>query len=107
MPNSYCYNALIDAFGKAGRTDDACALFQRMERGLRPNCLHIHNTNQWFVQEALKLWDTMIDKSITPTPASFMSFSTGLCLSGKLTKACKILDDLTPWDLFLRHHMMT
>lgn len=44
----------------------------------------------------LKLWDVMIDKGIAPTPASFSALSTGLCLSGKFTRACKIFDDLAP-----------
>ncbi|XXG70508.1 hypothetical protein AAC387_Pa06g3257 [Persea americana] len=47
-------------------------------------------------EEALKFWETMIDKGITPTPASFRALSTGLCLSGKVARACKIMDDLAP-----------
>lgn len=38
----------------------------------------------------------MIDKGITPTAASFRALSIGLCLSGKVARACKILDDLAP-----------
>lgn len=42
------------------------------------------------------MWDDMIDKGITPTAAAFRALATGLCLSGKVARACKILDDLAP-----------
>uniref|UniRef100_A0A0A8YE38 Pentatricopeptide repeat-containing protein n=1 Tax=Arundo donax TaxID=35708 RepID=A0A0A8YE38_ARUDO len=31
VPDSYCYNVLIDTLIKAGKMDDACALYRRME----------------------------------------------------------------------------
>ncbi|KAF2283464.1 hypothetical protein GH714_008055 [Hevea brasiliensis] len=46
--------------------------------------------------KTLKMWDVMIDKGITPTAAAFRALSIGLCLSGKVARACKILDELAP-----------
>ncbi|KAL0311570.1 UNVERIFIED_CONTAM: Pentatricopeptide repeat-containing protein, mitochondrial [Sesamum angustifolium] len=43
----------------------------------------------------------MIDKGITPTAASFRALSIGLCLSGKVARACKILDELAPMGIVL------
>ncbi|KAB2604008.1 pentatricopeptide repeat-containing protein [Pyrus ussuriensis x Pyrus communis] len=86
--DSYCYNAhyaLIDALAKCGKTDEALALFKKMEEeGWHRN------------EEALKPWHTMIDKSITPNVASFRALSIWVCLSGKVARACKILDELAP-----------
>ena len=50
-------------------------------------------------EEALKLWDMMIDKGITPNAASFRALSIGLCLSGKVARACKIMDELAPMGI--------
>lgn len=52
--------------------------------------MHIHK------DEAIKLWDIMIDKGITSAASSFMALSVGLCLSGKVDRGCKTLDDLAP-----------
>ncbi|XLS97013.1 hypothetical protein HN51_039748 [Arachis hypogaea] len=52
-------------------------------------------------EEALKLWDMMIDKGITPNVACFRALSIGLCLSGKVARACKILDELAPMRIVL------
>lgn len=41
----------------------------------------------------------MIDKGITPTVASFRALAIGLCLCGKVARACKILDDLAPMGI--------
>ena len=38
----------------------------------------------------------MIDKSITPNVASFRALSIWVCISGKVARACKILDELAP-----------
>jgi len=47
-------------------------------------------------EEALKFWDSMIDKGITPTAAAFRVLANGLCLSGKFSRAWRILDELAP-----------
>jgi pentatricopeptide repeat protein len=52
-------------------------------------------------EEALKMWDLMIDKGITPNVACFRALSIGLCLSGKVARACKVLDELAPMGVVL------
>ncbi|KAJ4869779.1 Pentatricopeptide repeat-containing protein [Raphanus sativus] len=106
--DSYCYNALIDAFTKCGKVDEALALFKRMEE--EEGCDQTVYTYTILIsgmfkerrnEEALKLWEMMIDKGITPTAACFRALSTGLCLSGKVGRACKILDELAPMGVIL------
>ncbi|KAL0724096.1 hypothetical protein Bca4012_038695 [Brassica carinata] len=106
--DSYCYNALMDAFTKCGKVDEALALFKRMEE--EEGCDQTVYTYTILIsgmfkehrnEEALKLWDMMIDKGITPTAACFRALSTGLCLSGKVGRACKILDELAPMGVIL------
>ncbi|ESQ36577.1 hypothetical protein EUTSA_v10007014mg [Eutrema salsugineum] len=106
--DSYCYNALIDAFTKSGKVDEALGLFKRMEE--EEGCDQTVYTYTILIsgmfkehrnEEALELWDMMIDKGITPTAACFRALSTGLCLSGKVARACKILDELAPMGVIL------
>ncbi|KAF2547190.1 hypothetical protein F2Q70_00019287 [Brassica cretica] len=106
--DSYCYNALIDAFTKSGKVDEALTLFKRMEE--EEGCDQTVYTYTILIsgmfkerrnEEALKLWEMMIDKGITPTAACFRALSTGLCLSGKVGRACKILDELAPMGVIL------
>ncbi|KAI3439830.1 4-hydroxy-4-methyl-2-oxoglutarate aldolase (HMG aldolase) [Psidium guajava] len=103
--DSYCYNALMDAFTKCGKINEALALFRKMEDEgcdqtvytftILISGLFVKHQNE----EALKLWDVMIDKGITPNAASIRALSTGLCLSGKVARACKILDELAPMGI--------
>lgn len=106
--DSYCYNALIDAFTKHGKVEEALALFKRMEE--EEGCDQTVYTYTILIsgmfkehrnEEALKLWNMMIDKGITPTAACFRALSTGLCLSGKVARACKIMDELAPMGVIL------
>ncbi|XP_010462550.1 PREDICTED: pentatricopeptide repeat-containing protein At1g03560, mitochondrial-like [Camelina sativa] len=91
--DSYCYNALIDAFTKHGKVDDAITLFKRMEE--EEGC------DQTVYTYTILISGMMIDKGITPTAACFRALSTGLCLSGKVARACKILDELAPMGVIL------
>ncbi|XP_047338461.1 pentatricopeptide repeat-containing protein At1g03560, mitochondrial [Impatiens glandulifera] len=101
-PDSYCYNAIIDAYTKNGRIEDAIQRFEEME-GLGCNRSVYTYTiiiNGLFLEhrneEALRMWGEMIDKGITPNDACCRAVSIGLCLSGKVGRACKILDQLAP-----------
>ncbi|XP_071740755.1 pentatricopeptide repeat-containing protein At3g09040, mitochondrial-like [Rutidosis leptorrhynchoides] len=75
----YCYNALIDALVKNDKIDDC----NRMENegSDQTVCTYTIIMNGSFKKhrndEALKICDSMIDKGITPIPASF-HFSTGV-----------------------------
>ena len=43
----------------------------------------------------------MIDKGVTPNAACFRALSIGLCLSGKVARACRVLDELAPMGIVL------
>ncbi|KAL5079689.1 hypothetical protein RYX36_008110 [Vicia faba] len=107
LPDSYCYNALIDGLCKCGRIADALVLFKRMECD---GCEHTVYTFTILIselfrvhrnEEAVKMWDLMIDKGITPNVACFRALSIGMCLSGKVARACKVLDELAPMVVVL------
>ncbi|CAI8616821.1 unnamed protein product [Vicia faba] len=107
LPDSYCYNALIDGLCKCGRIADALVLFKRMECD---GCEHTVYTFTILIselfrvhrnEEAVKMWDLMIDKGITPNVACFRALSIGMCLSGKVARACKVLDELAPMGVVL------
>ncbi|KAI3991475.1 hypothetical protein MKX01_006777 [Papaver californicum] len=80
-PDSYCYNTLIDAFTKCGKIDEASTLFKRMED---VGCDQTVYTYTILISGLFKEHKT--DEAL--------ALSTGLCLSGKVAKACKILDEL-------------
>lgn len=102
VPDSFCYNALMDALCRAGRVDEALGLLGRMEREGCDQTVYTYTIlleglfKDRRNEEALKLWDAMLDRAVTPTPASFRVLSRGLCLSGKVASACRLLDELAP-----------
>ncbi|KAB1224562.1 hypothetical protein CJ030_MR2G028510 [Morella rubra] len=86
-----------------GKIDEALGLFKRMEEEGCDETVYTYTIltqsglfNEHRNEEALKMWDMMINRGITPTAASFRALSIGLCLSGKIARACKILDELAP-----------
>ncbi|KAL4305767.1 Pentatricopeptide repeat-containing protein [Arachis hypogaea] len=112
--NAVFYSSLIDGLGKAGRVDEAeklideaLVLFKWMEEEGCEQTVYTYTVliSELFKvhrnEEALKLWDMMIDKGITPNVACFRALSIGLCLSGKVARACKILDELAPMRIVL------
>ncbi|XP_047148013.1 pentatricopeptide repeat-containing protein At1g03560, mitochondrial-like [Vigna umbellata] len=106
-PDSYCYNALMDGLCKSGRVDEALMLFRRMEQEGCEQTIYTFTIliSELFKErrneEALKLWEEMIDKGVTPNAACFRALSIGLCLSGKVARACRVLDELAPMGIVL------
>ncbi|XLS97015.1 hypothetical protein HN51_039750 [Arachis hypogaea] len=112
--NAMFYSSLIDGHGKAGIVDEAEKLFYEMVdkgytwiliaimhlsmAGVNVGGLmkHWHCLNGWRRKVASRQY-----KGITPNVACFRALSIGLCLSGKVARACKILDELTPLGIFL------
>ncbi|QHN85340.1 Pentatricopeptide repeat-containing protein [Arachis hypogaea] len=89
--NGVMVNAMID---------EALALFKWMEEEgceqtvytyiiLISELFKVHRN-----EEALNLWDMMIDKCITPNVACFRALSMGLCFSDKVKEACKLADGI-------------
>ncbi|CAA7394691.1 unnamed protein product [Spirodela intermedia] len=102
LPDSFCYNALMDALCRAGRVDEALGLLGRMEREGCDQTVYTYTIlleglfKDHRNEEALKLWDAMLDRGVTPSPVSFRVLCRGLCLSGKVASACRLLDELAP-----------
>ncbi|KAJ4836204.1 hypothetical protein Tsubulata_002413 [Turnera subulata] len=117
--NAIFYSSLIHVLGKAGRVDeaescgkidDALALFKRMDS---EGCDLIVYTYTTFIsglfrqhrnEEALGMWEMMIDNGITPIAVAFCALSIGLCLSedmlnalyraGRIKEACKLAEGI-------------
>ncbi|KAL9298136.1 hypothetical protein ACSQ67_024032 [Phaseolus vulgaris] len=125
--NAVFYSSLIDGLGKVGRVDEAERLFEEMaEEGVRRirivtmlswmedgarGCEHTVYTFTILIselfkkrrnEEALKPWEEMIDKGVTPNAACFGALSFGPCLSGKVARACGVLDELAPMGIVRR-----
>ncbi|KHN06740.1 Pentatricopeptide repeat-containing protein, mitochondrial [Glycine soja] len=99
------YSSLIDGLGKVGRVDEAERLFEKMADEGCPQDSYCYNAlmdglcKSGRLDEALLLFRRMEREGCEQTV--YTALSIGLCLSGKVARACKVLDELAPMGIVL------
>ncbi|XP_073135642.1 pentatricopeptide repeat-containing protein At1g77360, mitochondrial isoform X2 [Henckelia pumila] len=100
-PHPRTYDIILHHLVKAGRTSEACSVFERMsdEWGVEPN-LSTHEImvrmfcNGGQMDMALKVWDQMRFRGMIPGMHMFLALINGLCDQKRVGEACEYLQEM-------------
>ncbi|XP_073301452.1 uncharacterized protein [Primulina huaijiensis] len=100
-PNPRTYDIILHHLVKAGRTSEACSVFERMrdELGIEPNLSTYEIMVRMFCNRgqmdmALKIRDQMRSRGVIPGMHMFLALINGLCDQKRVGEACEYLQEM-------------